>query len=117
MIVINPSGRTRTDPDGPGRTRTDRTDPDGPGRTDGWTDAWTGQTGPIGICIKFKTGGVTLDLHQTHSPNNCSGLWTTARARPTLTSLQTGDASPLGVNSGSGDRGHTQLRSRAAQGR
>ena len=64
MIVINPSGRT-------------------------WTDGRTGQTGPIGICIKFKTGGVTLDLHQTHSPNNCSGLWTTARARPTLTSSWT----------------------------
>ena len=34
----DPDGRT--DPDGPGRTRTGRTDPDGPGRTrtDGRTD-------------------------------------------------------------------------------
>ena len=40
-------------------------DADGRGRTDGRTDGRTGQTGPIGIWAKIKTGGVTLILHQT----------------------------------------------------
>ena len=61
---VVPDGRT----DGRGRRgrrgRT-RTDADGRGRTDGRTDGWTGQTGPIGIWAKIKTGGVTLILHQT----------------------------------------------------
>ena len=37
-------GRTRTDADGLGRTRTDRTDPDGPGRTRTDPDGPDGQT-------------------------------------------------------------------------
>ena len=66
ISIINPSGRTRTDrtdrtdPDGPGRTRTD-------GRTDGRADGRTGQTGPIGICSKFKTGGVTSNSSEIHT--------------------------------------------------
>ena len=72
ISIINPSGRTRTDrtdrtdPDGPGRTRTD---PDGrtDGRAGGRTDGRTGQTGPIGICSKFKTGGVTSNLSEIHT--------------------------------------------------
>ena len=66
MNIINSSGRTRTDrtdPDGPGRTRTD---PDG--RTDGRTGGRAGgRTGPIGICTKFKTGGVTSNLSEIHT--------------------------------------------------
>ena len=72
ISIINPSGRTRTDrtdrtdPDGPGRTRTD---PDGrtDGRTVGRAGGRTGQTGPIGICTKFKTGGVTSNLSEIHT--------------------------------------------------
>ena len=74
ISIINPSGRTRTDwtdrmdPDGPGRTRTDgsgRTDPDGrtDGRTGGRTNGETdGADGADRYLLKFKTGGVALNL-------------------------------------------------------
>eukprot|EP00966_Prymnesium_polylepis_P225970 5226809-Prymnesium_polylepis.1 len=86
------SGQTRTDADGHGRTRTDadgrgwtRTDADGrmDGRTDGRTAGWD-RMGPIGICTKFITGGVTSIFHQTLLVNELLTTW----ARPVQTSLK-----------------------------
>ena len=71
----DPDGRT--DPDGPGRTRTGRTDPDGPGRTDGRTDS-DGRT-------DGRTDG-PINPQSYTTKTKCT-LWTTAWARPTLTSL------------------------------
>ena len=74
-------GRTRTDPDGPGRTRTGRTDPDGPGRTrtDGRTDGLGRTDG--------RTDGRTHQPTKLYTTKTKCTLWTTAWARPTLTSM------------------------------